>query len=76
MGTTNFLLFHFQIAAIEHSSSSPAATSGDAQNKIQQLQQKCDDLQRKLDAIPSSQATGNLFKNSKGEEASDAYMAT
>jgi chromosome segregation ATPase len=48
-----------QIAAIEHSSSSPAAAaSGDAQNKIQQLQQKCDELQRKLDAVPSSQATG------------------
>ena len=56
----NFLLF--QIAAIEHSSSSPAAASGDAQNKIQQLQQKCDDLQRKLDAVPSSQATGNKNK--------------
>jgi hypothetical protein len=33
-------------------------SSGDAQNKIQQLQHKCDDLQRKLDAVPSSQATG------------------
>ena len=46
------MTFCFQIAAIENSS-----TSGDAV-KIQQLQHKCDDLQKKLDATKPSLPTG------------------
>ena len=56
----------FQIAAIENSGGSSHGTASGSDAKVQQLQQKCDLLQKKLDAasvasLGSSAPTGKIF---------------
>ena len=56
----------FQIAAIENSGGSSHGTASGSDAKVQQLQQKCDLLQKKLDAasvasLGSSAPTGTTF---------------
>ena len=56
----------FQIAAIENSGGSSHGTASGSDAKVQQLQQKCDLLQKKLDAasvasLGSSAPTGKTF---------------
>ena len=59
-----FLLF--QIAAIENSGGgSHVASSSGSEAKVQQLQQKCDLLQKQLDAAKTAASTGSSAPTGK-----------
>ena len=59
--------FHlFQIAAIENSGGgSHTASSSGSEAKVQQLQQKCDLLQKQLDAAKTAASTGSSAPTGK-----------